>query len=227
MTKELSPLTKQIATEGYNVVYGAKLNFASLDICDKLPGIISFVSLGFGAAGLAFENVNTQSLALLLLLIGIAGLLLQPRESSKDQYAEAGKRLTAISKELETLLGALTSGAIDEKSVRSRLSELSKEANEVNQPQPVFLASWLAHVKVFSEYSHQWFSEPLKLSFIRDMMPMSFRLTLAAAFVAAIIYINPYCIASKAWDWVQSPCPEDCWQQVEDGDKIEQGQSGK
>jgi hypothetical protein len=41
-------LQKQIAETAYNVGFGAKKPFASYDIIDKMPGVISFLSLATG-----------------------------------------------------------------------------------------------------------------------------------------------------------------------------------
>ena len=79
-------LLKQIAREYYNVIYGAKLNFASLDICEKLPGVISFLSMSLGILGLSFQTFNDKILASALLIAGIVGLMIKPRELNKDKY---------------------------------------------------------------------------------------------------------------------------------------------
>lgn len=54
MTKDL--LLKLIAEKGYDVLYGAKRNFASYDILNDIPKYSSFVSLIFGVSGLCYTN---------------------------------------------------------------------------------------------------------------------------------------------------------------------------
>jgi hypothetical protein len=88
-------VTKQIAREYYNVIYGAKLNFASFDTCDKLPSLINFLSLALGILALSFESFNNKILASFLLIAGVVGLMLKPRDMQKEKYLDA---LTAISK---------------------------------------------------------------------------------------------------------------------------------
>jgi hypothetical protein len=98
---EEQKLTKQIATEYYNVNYGAKMNFASYDICEKLPSVISMASLSFGILALGFAEFNSKVLGAALLIIGIAGLLLKPREAMKEEYKQAGEKLIALSKKIK------------------------------------------------------------------------------------------------------------------------------
>jgi hypothetical protein len=93
-------VTKQIAREYYNVIYGAKLNFASFDTCDKLPSLINFLSLALGILALcifalSFESFNNKILASFLLIASVVGLMLKPRDMQKEKYLDA---LTAISK---------------------------------------------------------------------------------------------------------------------------------
>ena len=41
-------LLKSIAEKGYDVGFGAKKHFATYDIIEKTPGLISFSSMAFG-----------------------------------------------------------------------------------------------------------------------------------------------------------------------------------
>jgi len=205
-------IKKQVAREYYNVLFGAKLNLASLDICEKLPTLISFASLSFGVLGLAFAEFNNKVLASLLLIIGIIGLILKPREYQKEEYKDLGNRLTVISKQLESIychVNEQDSGSV--KSAQQELEKIQKEHASIKMISPVFLSSWYAHYKIFSEHSCDWMCQELNLSW-RDKIPLSLRVSLISLFIFALIWVNPFCFATKSWKWVSEPCLG-CWHQ--------------
>lgn len=204
---------KQITREYYNVLYGAKIHFASFDICEKLPTVISVISLSFGVLGLAYAEFNSKALAVLLLLIGIIGIVLKPREALKEQYNEIGSKLTTLSKRLEILFGEIDEQ--DQASIqrgRDKLSQIQSEHSQVVQLAPVMLSSWYAHYKVFSEHNSGWMCKELNLKWT-DKVPLSLRMTLLALFIIGIIWIDPYCLVTKSWTWVSEPCVG-CWQEL-------------
>ena len=49
-----SELLIKIAQKGYNVAYGANINFATYDIVKKIPGYVSFLSIIVGVLGLVY-----------------------------------------------------------------------------------------------------------------------------------------------------------------------------
>ncbi|MCC4222604.1 SLATT domain-containing protein [Vibrio campbellii] len=205
-------IKKQVAREYYNVLYSAKLHFASFDICEKLPTIISVISLSFGVLGLAFAEFNSKALAALLLIIGIIGIILKPRELQKEQYEATGISLTDISKKLEHIYCEVD--IQDTNSVakaRADLAQVQAEHRAVDIMPPVLLSSWYAHYKVFSEHNSDWMSTELDLGF-NDKVPLSLRAVVIGAIVAALLWLNPFCITSKTWAWVSEPCVG-CWQE--------------
>lgn len=210
MTKQI--IKKQVAREYYNVLYSAKLHFASLDICEKLPTIISIISLSFGVLGLAFAEFNSKALAALLLIIGIIGIILKPRELLKAQYEATGASLTDISKKLEHIYCEVNEqDAASVTKARADLSQMQAEHRSVETIPPVLMSSWYAHYKVFSEHNSDWMSAELGLSW-RDKVPLSLRLVVIGSLVAALLWVNPLCITSKTWAWVNKPCVG-CWQE--------------
>lgn len=210
MTKQT--IKKQVAREYYNVLYSAKLHFASLDICEKLPTIISIISLSFGVLGLAFAEFNSKALAALLLIIGIIGIILKPRELLKEQYETTGVSLTDISKKLEHIYCEVNEQDVTSVTkARADLSQMQKEHRSVETIPPVLMSSWYAHYKVFSEHNSDWMSAELSLSW-RDKVPLSLRLVVISGLVAALLWVNPLCITSKTWTWVSNPCVG-CWQE--------------
>jgi hypothetical protein len=193
-------IQKQIAREYFNVIYGATLNFASLDICEKLPGVISFLSLAIGVLGLSFDGFNNKALATALLIAGIIGLMLKPKEQNKGEFLNSGVELTKLSKKLEALHGFSLATQANEHDVRLELESLQSKHHDIVMPAPVFLSSWYAHYKLFSEHNNKWFCEELSLTFWRDKLPLSFRTVLICSVIVLLICINPFCFISHAWN---------------------------
>ena len=54
--------------------------------------------MSFGVLGLAFPGFNGQSLGAILLIIGIIGITLKPREILKQGYKTTGDKLNEIGK---------------------------------------------------------------------------------------------------------------------------------
>jgi hypothetical protein len=189
-------LKKQIAREYYNVLYGAKLNVASYDICEKLPTIISFISLSFGVLALGFEDINSKILGAILLLIGIVGITLKPRELIKDQYSKAGSELTVISKKLERLHADVSDEDYSKDDAKQKLDNLQAEHGKIELPSPILLSSWYAHYKVFSEHNNKWMCKELGLTW-RDKIPLSLRLALLAILllvIGMVLYQFSHCL---------------------------------
>ncbi|MGI2002246.1 SLATT domain-containing protein [Shewanella frigidimarina] len=205
-------IKKQVAREYYNVLYSAKLHFASFDICEKLPTIISGISLSFGVIGLAFAELNSKALASLLLIIGIIGIILKPRELQKERYEATGINLTDISKKLEHIYCEVNGQ--DTASVtkaRADLAQLQAEHRAVDTMSPVLMSSLYAHYKVFSEHNSGWMIAELGLGW-RDKVPLGLRLTVIGGLLATLLWVNPLCVTSKTWAWVSEPCVG-CWQE--------------
>lgn len=189
-------LKKQIAREYYNALYGAKLNFASYDICEKLPTIISFISLSFGVLALGFEDFSSKILGAILLIIGIVGITLKPRELIKDQYSKAGSELTVISKKLERLHADVSDEDYSRDDAKQKLDNLQAEHGKIELPAPVLLSSWYAHYKVFSEHNNKWMCKELDLTW-RDKIPLSLRLALLAILllvIGMVLYQFSHCL---------------------------------
>ncbi|MDH2423024.1 SLATT domain-containing protein [Cobetia amphilecti] len=183
-------LKKQIAREYYNTIYGAKINFASYDICEKMPTIISFISLTIGVLGLVYEVFNSKDLSAAMLIIGIIGLMLKTREEQKNVYKEAAINLLNISKSLEQLHSKidLNKSNEDKEGYYTSLSAQQKLHSGISQPSPVFLASWYAHYKLFSEHNVKWMCEELNLKWT-DKCPLSFRITILITLIITLFVI--------------------------------------
>ncbi len=208
-------IKKQVAREYYNVLYGAKLHLASYDICEKVPTAISMISLSFGVLGLSFSQLNSNSLASLLLIIGIIGIILKPRELQKEQYKAIGGSLTDISKKLEDVYCQIDEQDIDSvHQARTDLKIIRGDHSSVVMLSPVFLSSWYAHYKLFSEHNSDWMCSELALDW-KDKIPFSLRITVVVLLAAAVLWADPLCMATKSWAWFSEPCVG-CWQNISD-----------
>ncbi|WP_104402686.1 SLATT domain-containing protein [Vibrio penaeicida] len=199
-------IKKQIAREYYNVIYGAKLNFSSFDFCEKIPSLISFFSLSLGILGLAFAEFNSKTLAASLLIVGLVGLLLKPREAIKEQYYTAGVELTQLSKKLEIIHSEVDENDLTSvESARKSLIQTQELHKEVKQPSPVLLATWFAHYKLFSEHNSKWLCNELDLTW-RDKFPLSLRVAIVIAISSMLIYLATPSHLSKVTTYMENYC---------------------
>ena len=71
MPKNKQELLHLIAQKGFEVGYAANLNFATHDIVDKVPVVISFVSMAVGILALVAPVFQLTGVAVCLTLLGI------------------------------------------------------------------------------------------------------------------------------------------------------------
>lgn len=84
-------LLKLIATTGYNVGFGAKKHFATLDMVEKLPGWIGLASLAAGILSLFVPQFEDKFVTAAFTIIGVASITFNTYNDSKDQYVKNGK----------------------------------------------------------------------------------------------------------------------------------------
>src|SRR5258706_4190085 len=101
MTKQ--DLLKDIADTAYNVGFGAKKHFATYDMTTKMPGLIAFISTGFGVFGLVFDILTTKALSATFIVLGIMGICITLYDHKKEKYADAGTKLTNLFNRLKAL----------------------------------------------------------------------------------------------------------------------------
>lgn len=70
-----SELLIKIAQKGYNVAYGANINFATYDIVKKIPGYVSFLSIIVGILGLVYPPFAEKYVSVFILILGIASAI--------------------------------------------------------------------------------------------------------------------------------------------------------
>lgn len=187
MTKET--LLKSIATNAYNVGFGAKKNFSSYDLVIKLPSWIGFITLGLGIIQLGYPVIgNCKWLSTILILVSVAALYINVFNSSADKFEEEGIRLTKIFNRLRNLYFKVKS---------SDKNEFTDEVNEMNGimeeyysnviSKQVFMSQWFAHFKFFYEMQIDWIDDQLKFKFFKDKVPNSFKIMLFLLFVSLLI----------------------------------------
>lgn len=188
MTKEM--ILKSLATNGYNVGFGAKKNFASYDLVIKLPSWIGFITLALGIIQLGYPVIgNCKWLSTILILVSVAALYINVFNSTADKFEEEGIRLTKLFNRLRNLYLKVKS---------SDKNDFTDEVNEMNDimeeyysnviSKQVFMSQWFAHFKFFYEMQIDWVDEQLKFGFFKDKIPNSLKSTTIFLFIIFLIY---------------------------------------
>lgn len=88
---------KQLAENGYNVIYGAKKHFSTYDTVVKMPGRIAFITIAIGIWQIYRPSFrfNTE-ISLLLIIASIIALIISQYNSEKDRYRVVGNQLMQI-----------------------------------------------------------------------------------------------------------------------------------
>ena len=183
---------KQIAENGYNVIYGAKKHFSTYDTVVKMPGRIAFVTLTIGIWQIYKPSFlyNTE-MSLLLIIASIIALTISQYNSEKERYREIGNRLIQIHNELRNLYYQVKSTDktdFNDESIESiRMNELLEEFYEISISKQIFLSDWIAHYKLFFQSQYEWIDEQKNFNW-KDKLPLSFRIVIII-FVAFIIFM--------------------------------------
>ncbi|WP_350627686.1 SLATT domain-containing protein [Pseudoalteromonas sp. CAL260-MNA-CIBAN-0059] len=183
---DINNLKKHIAETAYNVGYSAKLHFASYEIIERLPGLISFFSMAFGIYALAFSNLSTKFMSCTLLVLGLIGLYVSLKNSDKEAYEEKGIALTGLFNELKHLMSDAKSQTSNITSIANKLNDIEGRYNNSCASSHIMFATWFAHYKFFWEQQIAWIDDQRKFSFFRDKIPLTFWVSLI---VVAIIFL--------------------------------------
>lgn len=189
MTKEM--VLKSLATNGYNVGFGAKKNFASYDVVIKLPSWIGFITLALGIIQLGYPVVgNCKWLSTILILVSVAALYINVFNSTADNFEKEGIRLTQLFNKLRNLYLKVKS---------SDKNDFTEELNEMNSimddfysnviSKQVFLSQWFAHFKFFYEMQIDWVDEQLKFGFFKDKIPNSLKSAIIVLLIIFLIFV--------------------------------------
>ncbi|WP_345777395.1 SLATT domain-containing protein [Xanthomonas euvesicatoria] len=185
MNKEL--LLKDIAESGYNIGYAAKKHLATYDIVEKAPGWISIISFAFGVLALVIPRLNNNVLAALFLVIAYAVFYFNSYQDTRLKYAEAGTKLTGLFTSLRSLYYDVKSRDESENfdNLYDRYRVIVTESQASGIGKQIFLSDWYAHYKFFWQAERSWLEEKRPFTFWRDMMPLSFTVTLIALIVGS------------------------------------------
>lgn len=188
MKKEL---LKSIAETGYNVGFGAKKHFATYDIVEKAPGIISFSSMAFGIYALVIEDLSNEFISATFIVLGLVGLYISFYDSQKHSYELSAKKLTQLYNQLG-LLYRRVKGSEDANFApfENELMELQKQYYECCHSKQILFSDWYAHYKFFWQHQIEWVDEEKKFGLLRDKIPLSFYISIV---VAALIFAFAKC----------------------------------
>jgi hypothetical protein len=188
MNKE--SLLKEIATNGYNVGFGAKKNFASYDILIKLPSWVGFISLSIGILQLGYDSLGgNKELSAFLIIISVAIMYLNCFNAKIDDFNEEGIRLTKLFNSLRLLYFKVKDYNKEDYNTESiELSKILDEYYSKSITKQVFMSQWYAHYKFFYEMQIDWVDEQLKFKFIKDKVPASIKIILSISTIVILIY---------------------------------------
>lgn len=172
-------LLRSIAETAYNVGFGAKKNFATHDIVQKVPGLISFVSIVVGVYALIWEPLNSKWIAATLVVLGIVGLYITQYDSRKEAYSREGERLTKLFYRLRDLYREVEakSDADDLTAQCAGLDAIQQDFFSAGESKQILFSDWYAHYKFFWQHQIDWIDEQKRFRFWRDKVPLSFMLT--------------------------------------------------
>ena len=181
-------LLKSIAETGYNVGFGAKVNFATYDIVQKAPGFIGLISLVVGVYALIYEPLTSKGIGATLVVLGIASLYVSNYDHNKHEYSDEGERLTRLLYQLRDLYRDVqaTDEPNDLMEYRERLDEIQVEFLRASESKQILLSDWYAHYKFFWQQQTEWIDEQKHFSFWRDKLPLSLSLTFALILLVLI-----------------------------------------
>jgi hypothetical protein len=168
-------LLKAIAEAGYDVGYGAKLHFATLDIIEKLPGLLGFIGLAVGIYALFVPSLAASHVGAAMVLFGIASVYLGMYQADKQRYDDAGKAFTAQFHRLKRLYFAAQSrsDSADISDLIQDLTAIQTEAVATSLSRQVLFSDWYAHYKFFWQQQIDWIDEQKKFGTFRDRVPFT------------------------------------------------------
>lgn len=181
-------LLKRIAERGFEVGYAANLNFATHDIADKVPVLVSFVSTVVGILALVSPFFQLESVAVCLVLLGIVSLYVEKYPA--HEYGDRGKRTMNMLHDLESLYYKVkdnTDPASDFQEEEEELWTIGIEFIASTSPHQILFATWYANYKFFAEKDYAWIDEQLHFRFWRDKIPATLKALLVLALVVFVI----------------------------------------
>ncbi|APE05011.1 hypothetical protein BM528_03845 [Alteromonas sp. RW2A1] len=199
---DINNLKKHIAETAYNVGYSAKLHFASYEMIERLPGLISFFSMAFGVYALAFSSLSTKFMSCTLLVLGLIGLYISMKNGDKKIYEEKGIALTGLFNELKHLMLDAKSQSPNTTDIANKLNDIELRYNNSCASSHIMFATWFAHYKFFWEQQIAWIDEQRKFGFFRDKVPLTFWISLIVMVI--IVLLNTDAIMTHVCKFIQT-----------------------
>ncbi|MEU2237514.1 SLATT domain-containing protein [Streptomyces vietnamensis] len=133
-------LLKELATNGYNVGFGAKKNFATYDIISKVPGFISLIGLLIGVGQLAYPDGPFDiTISTVLIMASIVGMTITPFLNDREKYNENGIKMTGYFNKLRQLyLKVKSSSATDFESEEREMETIMNQFYSINSSNQIF-----------------------------------------------------------------------------------------
>lgn len=188
---------KQIAETSYNVGFGAKKHFATLDIVEKIPGFIGFISLIVGVFALYVDELSTKDISAVLITTSIIALYINSYNADKKTYEDRGIILTQILNELKTFYNQVKVQTYDvTEQDFEKLREIESRYYENSISKQILFSGWYAHYKFFWEMQIDWINEQKNFKFLRDKLPLSFTFFLFIIVISFFVYLFGGCVLS-------------------------------
>lgn len=168
-------LLKQLAENGYNIGFGAKKHFATLDIIEKIPNAISLIVLLVGVGQLAYPNNHYNTgISTILIMVSILALTISPFNSEKEKYEMTGVELTKLFNELRALYYKVkNSDQVNFQEEYQQMNDLLTRYYSLSISKQIFTSDWYAHYKFFFQMQIEWIHEQKNFSFWKDKIPKS------------------------------------------------------
>lgn len=188
-------LLKQIAQNAYNIGFGVKKHFATYDMIEKLPGLLSFLSIAIGIFALFVDAINVKYVSATLIVFGIIGIYISKYDDKKDEYSTIGAKYLNSFDELKTLyLLVKASNSNNFSNEISKLNEIKQDFNSNAISKQMILSDWYAHYKFFWQSSTdiKWIEEELNLTFWKNKIPLSFMISIVFLLIVSVYLLTKY-----------------------------------
>lgn len=175
-------LLKNIAETGYNVGFGGRKHWATYDIVEKVPGFIGFLGTAVGIFALVYDSLSAKNISATMAVIGIIGIYISVYDSKKSEYEKSAIELTRIYNGLRDLYRKAQSlpADADFTAYQGELSGLEARYYNASISKQILFSDWYAHYKFFWQYQIDWVNEQKNFSLVRDKVPLTAWLALAA-----------------------------------------------
>ncbi|MCA6969648.1 MULTISPECIES: SLATT domain-containing protein [Pectobacterium] len=182
---------KSTAEIGYNVGIGCKKHWATLDIVDKVPGFIGFISMAVGIFALVIDELSAKIPSAIMLIFGICAIYISYYDHKKPDYEKAAQYLTKTLEKLRDLYREVQSSNSPPTTAQlKRLDDLRNEYYQHCLSKQILFSDWYAHYKFFWQHQISWMDEQLKFRFFRDKLPLSLMVWCVIGCIGTVYYLQ-------------------------------------